>query len=345
MPDNKNSDTLTLLDLLFIFGMRLKLIMFVTLASIFIAIIYVQFIAEPVFNSISKITSSSSKDRQSSAFSFASQFGLNIPNLSQSGPEWVYIDILKSRNLAKSVLNREFYSNQIRRNILIGDFLLRDQNISLMTDAHKEDVGIMMLHKMLDFKKDIKTNIYTIRVEGADKDFIIAINKAFIEELDLHQRNYNKSITSETRIFIEDRIKTTRSDLENAEEKLKNFNDRNRRIENSPALQLSQQRLQREVTVLTQVFTTLKQNLETSKIEDLKESTYIIEIDEPFIPLIPISPKKAQVLFIASILGFSISLSLGLIIDYLGRMDKKEKKKLAMLKEIIFKNINIFSKV
>ena len=40
-----------------------------------------------------------------------------------------------------------------------------------------------------------------------------------------------------------------------AEENLKVFMDRNRRIENSPALQLQQQRLAREVTVLTGVFT------------------------------------------------------------------------------------------
>ena len=44
--------------------------------------------------------------------------------------------------------------------------------------------------------------------------------------------------------------------------------DRNRRIENSPSLQLEQQRLGREVTVLTGVFTTLKQQLETTKIEE-----------------------------------------------------------------------------
>ena len=40
--------------------------------------------------------------------------------------------------------------------------------------------------------------------------------------------------------------------------------DTNRRIENSPALLLEQQRLQREVTVLIGVFTTLKQQLEKS---------------------------------------------------------------------------------
>ena len=56
--------------------------------------------------------------------------------------------------------------------------------------------------------------------------------------------------------------------------------DRNRRIENSPALQLEQQRLGRG-NGLTGVFTTLKQQLETTKIEEVKESNYVIVLDPP----------------------------------------------------------------
>ena len=72
-----------------------------------------------------------------------------------------------------------------------------------------------------------------------------------------------------------------------AEEDLRVFMDRNRRIENSPALQLERQRLNREVSVLTGVFTTLKQQLETTKIEEVKESDYVIILDSPEIPLRP----------------------------------------------------------
>ena len=90
---------------------------------------------------------------------------------------------------------------------------------------------------------------------------------------------------------------TTEQELRNAEESLKNFLDRNRRIENSPSLQLQQQRLAREATVLTGVFTTLKQQLETTKIEEVKESDYAIIIDKPQFPLAPSKPKKTYTNF------------------------------------------------
>ena len=74
-----------------------------------------------------------------------------------------------------------------------------------------------------------------------------------IEELGLYQQNYNKAKTSKTRKFIEERIKETEKDLVKSEENLKDFMDRNRRIQNSPALQLQRDRLSREVSVLTGV--------------------------------------------------------------------------------------------
>ena len=69
---------------------------------------------------------------------------------------------------------------------------------------------------------------------------------------------------SPTRVLGIDISSLVKEELRNAEEELKNFKDRNRRIENSPTLQLEEQRLLREVTVLTGVFTTLKQNLEST---------------------------------------------------------------------------------
>ena len=82
--------------------------------------------------------------------------------------------------------------------------------------------------------------------------------------------------------------------------------DRNRRIENSPALQLAQQRLGREVTVLTGVFTTLKQQLETTKIEEVKESDYVIILDPPEIPLIRSKPQRKAMLLWQDLLGLEL---------------------------------------
>ena len=89
--------------------------------------------------------------------------------------------------------------------------------------------------------------------------------------------------------------------------------DRNRRIENSPALQLEQQRLAREVTVLTGVFTTLKQQLETTKIEELKESEYVIILDHPEIPLGKAKPRRKTMILLSGFSGILLSVFLAFI--------------------------------
>ena len=57
---------------------------------------------------------------------------------------------------------------------------------------------------------------------------------------------------------------------------------------------MEEERLSREVTVLIGVFTTLKQQLETAKIEEVRESDYIIVVDPPFVPVLRSSPKRKK---------------------------------------------------
>ena len=79
------------------------------------------------------------------------------------------------------------------------------------------------------------------------------------------------------------------------EESLKEFRVTNRRIENSPNLLLIQERLGREVTVLNGVFTTLMQQLEMSKIEELKEVNFVLVVDPPEVPLQKSFPNKKKI--------------------------------------------------
>ena len=117
-----------------------------------------------------------------------------------------------------------------------------------------------------------------------------------------------------------------------AEEDLKVFRDRNRRIENSPALLLEQQRLGREVTVLTGVFTTLKQQLETTKIEEVKESNYVVIVDHPNIPLERSKPNKSKMVILTGFLGIILGLGLVLIKDLITKTDNEEKRKFLKIK-------------
>jgi uncharacterized protein involved in exopolysaccharide biosynthesis len=124
-----------------------------------------------------------------------------------------------------------------------------------------------------------------------------------------------------------------------AEENLKVFMDRNRRIENSPALQLRQQRLDREVTVMTGVFSTLKQQLETTKIEEVRESDYVVVLDPPEAPLKKTKPNKRLMVILSGVLGIMLGLVLAFIREFAANSEIEEKDKMSEAKALVLKNI------
>jgi uncharacterized protein involved in exopolysaccharide biosynthesis len=182
---------------------------------------------------------------------------------------------------------------------------------------------------------DCVSPVLTININASEPELAAEINEAMIEELDSHQREYNNAKTSDTKQFIQERIIDTEKGLMAAEEDLKVFMDRNRRIENSPALQLEQQRLGREVTVLTGVFTTLKQQLETTKIEEVKESDYVVILDRPEVPLERSKPKKTLMVILAGFFGLGLGMALAFIQEYATNSEKEEKDKMTEAKSLI----------
>ena len=108
----------------------------------------------------------------------------------------------------------------------------------------------------------------------------------------------------------------------------------------SPPLQLQQQRLNREVAVLTGVFTTLKQQLETTKIEEVKESDYVVILDSPEVPLQRSKPNRKKMVILAGIFGIGFGIVFAFIREFLLNSKKEDKNKISEAKSLVIKNIS-----
>ena len=112
-----------------------------------------------------------------------------------------------------------------------------------------------------------------------------------------------------------------------SEEDLKVFMDRNRRIENSPALQLERQRLEGGDCFNWCIYN-LKTATETTKIEEVKESNYVIVIDPPEVPLHRSKPKRKIMVVFPGFLGLGLGILLAFIKDYSLNREIEEKEKM-----------------
>ena len=331
-------DTISLSDILLVFARQLKIILITPILIYIITVIYIQYFAVPIYMSTAKIMSSSGNNA-SQASGLAAQFGIVIPS-AQAEPQWVYPEIIKSRTLARALLNRRFDTEK---------FGIQKPLLQILTYGENEpNVGIDTLIKagvsavagMI--KIEPNGSFYDLEISSTEPIFSRDFAVALIEELDSHLREYNERKVGETVQFIEDRISDTEKKLNSAEEALKNFRDRNRRIENSPALNLEQERLSREVSVLIGVFTTLKSQLETANIEKVKDSDYVIVLDPPEAPLGPSKPNKKSIFTLAVIVGLGLGIIFAYIKEYIENSDEEEQEKMGQIKSLIINNITDF---
>ena len=200
---------------------------------------------------------------------------------------------------------------------------------------NKKEIKKIAALAKIDISEDRNTRIYSLTLSASEPQLASDIIAALIEELDTHQKEYNKAITSKARKFIEERIVAVGKELREAEESLKDFTVSNRRIENSPLLLLEQQRLAREVSIPAGVFTMLKQQLETTKIEEVKESDYVVILDPPEAPLNRSGPNRRKMVIFAGFLGIGLGMVFGLVIEFI----KEEQEKIIQFKNLILENL------
>jgi uncharacterized protein involved in exopolysaccharide biosynthesis len=336
-PQVFEEDTISLTELLLVLARHLKIIIITPTILCTYTIFYVLFIAQPVYESTAKIMSSSGGKSVSQAAGLAAQFGISLPT-NQSEPEWVYPEIIKSRTLARAMLKRKFDTEK---------FGPQKPLLQILTYGGDEEptVGLETIIKagvngvigMIDIQQN--GSFYDLTISAPEPVFARDVTIALIEELDAHQRDYNKAKTSEARQFIEERIIDTEMELRGAEEALKDFSDRNRRIGNSAALLLKQQRLSREVAVLTGVFTTLKQQLETTKIEEVKDSDYVTVLDPPEAPLQSSKPKKKKMVIMAGFLGIGLGIVMAFMKEFLHKNGEEDQGNMYKVKSLVLKNV------
>ena len=338
-PYYYEEDTISLSDILLVLAKQLKLLVITPLVLGFLTALYVLFISQPVYVSSAKIMSSGGGGGTSQLQGLAAQFGVAVPSSGGESAQWVYPDLIKSRTLARVMLDRKFDTMEYGPQKSLLQILTYGDEEPEMSRDTLEIFGVESFIGMVEVDQDKMSSIYTLTINAFEPQFAADVCATLIEELDTHQRTYKTAKVKETRLFIEGRIVDVQKELEDAEEDLKDFVNRNRQIQGSPALLLEQQRLSREASVLTGVFTTLKQQLEMTKIDEVKESALVQILDPPEAPLFRSKPKRKLAVLLSLILGFGLAVVIAFVREYASNSDDEEKGKLREITELTKSNI------
>ena len=128
-------------------------------------------------------------------------------------------------------------------------------------------------------------------------DYVVS----FIEK---EQRDF----ADKSKEFIMDRMKISKQELNDSEEKLTNFRKQHPLVLDTPDLQLNRARLIRTVDVNQQVFITIREQLEIAKIEASKERLFINILDKAEQNPDRDKPNRSLLVFIITLCGLFISI-------------------------------------
>tara|TARA_Y100000590_G_C15422554_1_gene901986 strand:- start:209 stop:808 length:600 start_codon:yes stop_codon:yes gene_type:complete len=126
------------------------------------------------------------------------------------------------------------------------------------------------------------------------------------------------------------------NDLKKSEQRLKTFREKNRQII-SPALQLEQDYLSRDVEIQKDIYLTLRQQQELAKIEEVEKASIIQVLDNPQVPLGPTNKNVRLSVMLAFVLGMGLGVIIAFIRSYANNSDIDERKKLRRVKHFFKK--------
>jgi len=335
-PSIYEEDTISLSDILLTMAEQLKVIVLTTFISVFLTFTYVQFIKVPQYVSWATVLlPSNSGGNLGGLAGLASQFGVNVPtgvvSTDLSSPS-LYPELLRSRTFAEQILDKEFYLDKYDKKLsLLAILTDGDETSNVGKDRLITNAVNKLNNEILAFDEDQNSKFSVIRVTAEDPLFAKELADVVLAELEVLNRYFKSEKVSEKNTFIENRIASVEGDLEASEQALKDFNERNRQI-SSPALQLGQERLERDVEVQKGIYLTLKQQLELAKIEEVQETSIVQILDKPQIALGPSNINLKLRVLLAGFWGVGLGIMLGFVRSYLDNNNMDERKKLRRIK-------------
>ncbi len=205
----------------------------------------------------------------------ASQFGIGINGDGGRSPQF-YRDLVSTSGLLLGFLDSLVEvapgeSIPVRR-------LLRGETSNSRASI---DRLLRRIRKQVSAQVDSRTGVVTVRVSSATPSAAEGMAALVIESIKHFNVSTRQLRARELRTFLEGRVAEALQELHGAEDELRVFYQRNRRLGDSPQLMFEEARMKRQIDLRQEVYTTLSRELESARIDEVNDTPTITVIDAP----------------------------------------------------------------
>ncbi|MFW6207048.1 MAG: GNVR domain-containing protein, partial [Gemmatimonadota bacterium] len=254
---------------------------------------------------------------QSRLANLAGQFGVNIPSGESGQSPQFYADLIRSREILGSVADTTFQvadtAGLFSRGMLRGPV---SDLMELAEDASPPGRRAAVINWLRDEAISVSTGTETGVVELSITtpwpELSAGIAGQIVDLVNEFNLETRQSQAASERRFIEGRVEQAQHDLREVENALQTFLQNNRQFQNSPELTFEHDRLQRQVSMQQQVYTSLVQAREQARIDEVR-NTPVITVVEPAEE--PVRPDSRQ-LPLKAALGIVLGGMLGSFVGF-----------------------------
>jgi uncharacterized protein involved in exopolysaccharide biosynthesis len=251
--------------------------------------------------------------------SLAGQLGVTIQQGNQTLSPEVYAKLIKSRVLLLEIARDTFAVQEMGgRRIPFLDVV----EIKPGSVARREEGGVKLLGKMVEVGVAKPTGVVEFTVSTKWRSLSLGIANELINGVNAYNERTRQDQAGAERKFVEGRLAIASADLRDAENRMERFLQMNRNLGGSPELAMQRDRLQREVSLRQQVFTSLTQSYEEARIREVRDTPVITVLEPPAVPTVPASRGRAVRILLGLMLGAVLGAFLAFISDMVARQRK-----------------------
>ena len=250
------------------------------------------------------ILPSSGKSELLGLFTLASQLGYSS---GQNEPAFnipqVIAKVMRSQVIADMLSEKTYFSSRHNKKLTLAQVF----------DIKENDPIRLKYYLYLAFNNAISINIDTkiktidLAVQTSDPNISAQLANDIIEALNNYNKTYRINNAKLNREFVEKRLQETQQKLAMSENELKNFRERNRRIADSPLLQLRLQQLLRDQRVQEELYLILMKEYEMAKLQEVKDTPIIDIIEKAQPPVVKSGPRRLKTLLVIMLMSLLLS--------------------------------------
>ncbi len=253
-PDGRDD-----LDLFLAVWRQRRLILLVTVLSGLIGVAYA-LLATPLYTATVTILPGSD-DRSGDVFGQLASMTGGLLNLSGGGQEMFFGRIVKSEQVLGELIGRKWHDSDFAGDVSLYEIFGVDNSASPTVQAARNKLLDKLRSGVIAFNRDDETGFMTLSATvPRDPAFARDFANALVDGLSTFNKQHRMAKAQEKREFIEKRLASVESGLNDAEQELAEFVNENRTFESAPMLRLEYERMQRAVAADATVWESSRSN-------------------------------------------------------------------------------------